>query len=247
MSSSILQVTDLNKSYFTEAEEFHILKGISFEIQAGDFVSIMGPSGSGKSTLMHILGGLDRPTKGSYRLKDKELSGLNDEELSLMRNEEIGFVFQAFYLIPHNTVLENVVLPSRYGGQGKEPRIDVATKLLQAIGLGERLHFRPNQISGGQCQRAAIARALLNDPAIIMADEPTGNLDSKTGEDIIAILQYLNRQGKTILMVTHEREVALHTGKILHLRDGLIERWEVIEKPDQARTNLDFDLESIFS
>ena len=243
--SSILKIENLEKSYFSETEEFKILKGLDFEINRGEFISIMGPSGSGKSTLMHILGGLDKPTKGSYILGEREIGGLNDDDLSKVRNKEIGFVFQAFYLVPHNTVLENVLLPSRYSGAADENH-DLAVQLLQAIGLGDRLHFRPNQISGGQCQRAAIARALLNNPSIIMADEPTGNLDSATGRDILAILQYLHSIGKTIIMVTHERDVAEHTEKILHLRDGLIECWETVDRRRLAQGTLELKLDNLF-
>ena len=241
----VLKIENLEKSYFSDTEEFKILKGLNFEINHGDFVSIMGPSGSGKSTLMHILGGLDKPTRGSYLLSDREISNLDDDSLSRVRNTEIGFVFQAFYLVPHNTVLENVLLPSRYCGTADKNH-DMAVQLLQAIGLGERMHFRPNQISGGQCQRAAIARALLNNPSIIMADEPTGNLDSATGQDILAILQYLHSIGKTIIMVTHERDVAEHTEKVLHLRDGLIERWEILEKRRFAECSLELKLDHLF-
>ena len=241
----ILKIQNLEKSYYSDTEEFKILKGLNFEINHGDFVSIMGPSGSGKSTLMHILGGLDKPTRGSYLLRDREIADLDDDSLSRVRNTEIGFVFQAFYLVPHNTVLENVLLPSRYCGTADE-NYDRAVKLLDAIGLGERLHFRPNQISGGQCQRAAIARALLNNPSIIMADEPTGNLDSSTGQDILAILQYLHSIGKTIIMVTHERDVAEHTEKVLHLRDGSIETWETMENRRFAEGDLDLKLDHLF-
>lgn len=243
--SSVLKIENLKKSYFGEAEEFKILKGIDLEVNQGDFISIMGPSGSGKSTLMHILGALDRPTSGSYKLQGRELANLTDDELSKVRNKDIGFVFQAFYLVPHNTVLQNVLLPSRYGGT--EPLdSNIAIQLLEAIGLGERLHFKPNQISGGQCQRAAIARALLNNPAIIMADEPTGNLDSVTGQSILAILQYLHSLGKTIIMVTHERDVAEHTERILHLKDGLVERWEKVEERRKASCDLELNLDHIF-
>ena len=173
------------------------------------------------------------------------MANLSDDELSIVRNKEIGFVFQAFYLVPHNTVLQNVLLPSRYGG-GEPIDSNIAIQLLEAIGLGERLHFRPNQISGGQCQRAAIARALLNNPAIIMADEPTGNLDSVTGQSILAILQYLHSLGKTIIMVTHERDVAEHTEKILHLKDGLVEKWEKVEDKRTAICDLELNLDHIF-
>ena len=241
----LLQVKGLTKSYYSEVEEFKILKGINFEIEEGDFLSIMGPSGSGKSTLMHILGALDQPTKGRYYLKQHSVDHMNDRELSKIRNQEIGFVFQAFHLIPQNTVLQNVLLPSHYG-QHSEVSKDTAIKLLEAIGLGDRVYFRPSQLSGGQCQRVAIARALLNNPSIIMADEPTGNLDSKTGNDIMAILQYLNRLGKTIIMVTHENDIAAHTKRIMYLKDGMVDRFEKVENPIQAKTNLNFSLKDIF-
>lgn len=241
----LLQVKGLTKSYYSEVEEFKILKGIDFEIEEGDFLSIMGPSGSGKSTLMHILGALDKPTKGRYYLNSHSVDNMDDSELSKVRNQEIGFVFQAFHLIPQNTVLENVLLPSHYG-QNDEVSTNTAKKLLEAIGLGERLNFRPSQLSGGQCQRVAIARSLLNNPSIIMADEPTGNLDSKTGNDIMAILQYLNRQGKTIIMVTHENDIAQHTKKIMFLKDGMVDRVEKVTDQIQAETNLNFSLNDIF-
>ncbi|MBT3785608.1 ABC transporter ATP-binding protein [bacterium] len=227
---ALIEVEELHKSYFSVAEEFKVLKDISLEVCEGDFVAIMGPSGSGKSTLMHLLGALDTATLGSYRFKGEEISTLSDAQLSHLRNREFGFVFQAFHLVPHHSVLENVLLPSVYSRQENE-KTDKARSLLESLGISEKINFFPNQLSGGQCQRVAIARALLNDPGLILADEPTGNLDTKTGDEIMGLLQDLNTQGKTILMVTHEDEIAHHAKKILRLRDGKIERWETVEKP----------------
>jgi putative ABC transport system ATP-binding protein len=245
-SRNVIEVKNLTKSYFPGGGEVPVLKGLDFEIAQGDFVSIMGPSGSGKSTLMHILGGLDTATSGSYRLADEELSGLDDQGISAIRNRSIGFVFQAFYLIPHSTVLENVLLPSHYGRIDEPNLREKAMSLLKSVGLEERMHFYPNQLSGGQCQRVAIARALLNNPPLILADEPTGNLDTKTGEEIMAILQYLNEMGKTVVLVTHEEEIAMHSHKIMHLRDGLIENWETVENPVSCHSLMVKELSYIF-
>jgi putative ABC transport system ATP-binding protein len=227
---SLIKVSDIEKSYYPGGQCLKVLKGISFEIEKSDFVSIMGPSGSGKSTLMHILGALDRPSSGSYFLDGNDISTCDDKQMSQVRNRRIGFVFQAFYLLAQNTVLENVLLPSLYrghNGNGREMR-ERAVSLVEAVGLADRMNFYPNQLSGGQCQRVAIARALFADPPIIMADEPTGNLDTKTGTEIMQILQELNNSGKTVLMVTHEHEISRYGKRVLHLRDGLIEKWETV-------------------
>jgi putative ABC transport system ATP-binding protein len=242
----VLQIKDLTKSYFPGGNEVRVLKGISFSVERGDFLSIMGPSGSGKSTLMHILGGLDRPTTGSYYLDGEELGQMDDMSLSAIRNSRIGFVFQAFHLIPHATVMENVLMPALYGRADIIESSIRAERLLESVGLQDRVNFYPPQLSGGQKQRVAIARALLNQPAIILADEPTGNLDTKTGEDIMALLQYLNSLGKTILMVTHEKEIADHGKRILFLRDGEIEYIETVKNPLKAKGEAPYAMEQLF-
>jgi putative ABC transport system ATP-binding protein len=217
----LIQIKNLVKDYQTDDLVTPVLHGVSFDIAEGEFVSIMGPSGSGKSTLMHILGLLDRPTTGSYKLAGHEVSGLNDDELAAYRNKKIGFVFQAFNLLPRTTVLENVELPLFYSEDHRNTR-ERATKVLESVGLGHRLDYHTNKISGGEKQRVAIARALVNDPAIIFADEPTGNLDSKSGIQIMEILQKLNDEGKTIILVTHETATAEHARRIIQLKDGHI-------------------------
>lgn len=210
------------------------LRGVSFEIEEGEFVAIMGPSGSGKSTLMNILGCLDRPTRGRYFLDGQEVSQLNENQLAQIRNKKIGFIFQSFNLLPRLTALQNVELPLIYAGIPSQKRKEQAIKSLEAVGLGDRIHHYPNQLSGGQQQRVAIARALVNDPSIILADEPTGNLDTRSSEEIMHILQELNQEGKTIVLVTHERDIASHTHRILHFRDGQLVDNETIEQPVEA-------------
>ena len=223
----LIEVKDLSRDYLQAGESLRVLRELSFSVEEGEFIAIMGPSGSGKSTLMHILGALDRPSFGNYCFGGKELSQFSDDDLSSFRNREIGFIFQAFHLIPQQTVLQNVVLPSDYSSQDV-PLEKKARELLESVGLSDRVDFYPTQLSGGQCQRVAIARALLNDPALILADEPTGNLDSETGEEIMTLLGDLHAKGKTILMVTHEREIACHSKKIIHMLDGRISRWETL-------------------
>jgi putative ABC transport system ATP-binding protein len=223
----LIEVEDLSRDYLQAGESLRVLRELSFTVEEGDFIAIMGPSGSGKSTLMHILGGLDRPSFGNYCFAGRELSKFCDDELSSFRNREIGFVFQAFHLIPQQTVLQNVLLPSHYA-KSDESKETQALKLLESVGLSDRLHFYPNQLSGGQCQRVAITRALLNDPSLILADEPTGNLDTETGDEIMGLLKGLHSSGKTILMVTHEREIACHAQKIMYMLDGRISRWETV-------------------
>jgi len=219
----LINIHDLKKEFKTGEVVTRVLHGLSFVIDEGEFVAIMGPSGSGKSTLMHILGLLDRPSSGRYELAGREVSTLTDNELASLRNEKIGFVFQAFNLLPRTTVLENVKLPLTYAAS----KIDMtkrATEVLASVGLGHRLHYHTNQISGGEKQRVAIARALVNHPSVIFADEPTGNLDSKSGIQIMEILQKLNDAGNTIILVTHETYTAEHAKRIIEVRDGLITR-----------------------
>jgi putative ABC transport system ATP-binding protein len=216
----MIEVKDVYKTYITGEINFTALKGVSLQVKKGEFTSIMGPSGSGKSTFMNILGCLDRMDKGAYILNGKDVSHLSDKELAFIRNKEIGFVFQAFNLLPRMTVLENVELPMVYAGVPKKERREKALASLEKVGLLDRIKHRPTEISGGQKQRVAIARAIVNNPAVIMADEPTGNLDSKSSEDIIRIFQNLNAEGATIIMVTHEPDVAKFTKRIVRFRDG---------------------------
>jgi len=234
MNQPVIKVEDLWKIYQLGEVQVEALRGVSFEIEEGEFVAIMGPSGSGKSTLMNILGCLDRPTRGRYFLDGQEVSQLNENQLAQIRNKKIGFIFQSFNLLPRLTALQNVELPLIYAGIPSQKRKEQAIKSLEAVGLGDRIHHYPNQLSGGQQQRVAIARALVNDPSIILADEPTGNLDTRSSEEIMHILQELNREGKTIILVTHERDIASHARRILHFRDGQLVDNETIEQPVEA-------------
>jgi len=234
MNQPVIKVEDLWKIYRLGEVQVEALRGVSFEIEEGEFVAIMGPSGSGKSTLMNILGCLDRPTRGRYFLDGQEVSQLNENQLAQIRNKKIGFIFQSFNLLPRLTALQNVELPLIYAGIPSQKRKEQAIKSLEAVGLGDRIHHYPNQLSGGQQQRVAIARALVNDPSIILADEPTGNLDTRSSEEIMHILQELNQEGKTIVLVTHERDIASHTHRILHFRDGQLVDNETIEQPVEA-------------
>jgi putative ABC transport system ATP-binding protein len=218
----MIEVKDVFKTYNTGEINFTALKGVSLQVRKGEFTSIMGPSGSGKSTFMNILGCLDRMDKGTYILNGKDVSNLNDKELAFIRNQEIGFVFQAFNLLPRMSILENVELPMVYAGISKKERREKALLALDKVGLIDRIKHKPNEISGGQKQRVAIARAIVASPAVIMADEPTGNLDSKSSDDIIRIFQNLNDEGATIIMVTHEPDVAKYTKRIVRFRDGEI-------------------------
>jgi putative ABC transport system ATP-binding protein len=225
----IIRLTGLRKSYFLGTHEVPALRGLDLEIEEGDYVAIMGPSGSGKSTLMHILGCLDRPTEGIYELRGRQVQSLNDEELSHTRNREIGFVFQSFNLLPIMNVQQNVELPMIYAGAKSRDRVSKANAVIKAVGLEERTRHMPNELSGGQRQRVAIARALVNDPAIVLADEPTGNLDSKTGEEIMALFGKLSNEGRTIILVTHERDIAEHAKRIVNIRDGVVNLIENVE------------------
>ncbi len=222
MPESIIELKNLTKTYQNDDVETLVLRGLDLTIQAGEFVALMGPSGSGKSTLMHILSFLDRPTNGSYMYRGRDVTALTADERAALRLSDIGFVFQAFHLLPKLNVLENVMLPLVYAGASIADRKQRATEALQNVGLGERLDFLPNQLSGGQKQRVAIARALINNPSVIFADEPTGNLDSVSSEQVLGILSDLHRDGKTVVMVTHEPDAAAHAKRIIRMKDGVI-------------------------
>jgi putative ABC transport system ATP-binding protein len=227
----MLEIRDVVKRYVTGDIDFTALKGVSLKIQKGEFTSIMGPSGSGKSTMMNILGLLDRMDKGTYILNGKNVSNLTSNEQAHIRNKEIGFVFQAFNLLPRMTVLENVELPMAYAGVSKKERREKALLALDKVGLSDRVKHKPNEISGGQKQRVAIARAIVNTPAVIMADEPTGNLDTKSSVEIMKIFQDLNSEGATVIMVTHEHDIAQHTKRIVRFRDGeIVDDYEVKDR-----------------
>jgi putative ABC transport system ATP-binding protein len=220
--SYMISTEDLWKTYDMGSEQVHALRGINLRIQRNEYVAIMGPSGSGKSTLMNLIGCLDSPSKGQYWLNGQLVSELDDDELARIRNKEIGFVFQTFNLLPRSNALHNVELPLIYAGLGKTARLESARHALENVGLGDRMYHKPNELSGGQRQRVAVARALVNHPSIILADEPTGNLDSKTGEEIMQLFEQLYEQGNTIIVVTHEEDIARHARRIVRLHDGLI-------------------------
>jgi len=230
----LIEVEDLTKIYEMGSVQVHALRNISFSIEKQEFVSIMGPSGSGKSTLMDILGCLSKPSSGKYRLEGKEVGNMSDNQLANVRNKSIGFVFQAFNLLPRTTALHNVELPLIYAGISRRERRRRARAALEAVGLADRIHHKSNELSGGQIQRVAIARALVNEPSMMFADEPTGNLDTKSGAEIMEIFDALNQEGNTIIMVTHERYIAEHANRIIHLKDGIIEEDERIKgvKPE---------------
>jgi putative ABC transport system ATP-binding protein len=223
MAESILRLENIRKSYYLGKQELPVLMGISLGISKNEYVALMGPSGSGKSTLMNILGCLDSPTGGKYILNGQDVSRMEDDSLAAVRNKDIGFVFQQFNLLPRLTAAENVALPLIYSGIAKKERIERAEAVLDKVKLTDRMHHKPNELSGGQCQRVAIARALVNDPAIILADEPTGNLDSKTSHEIMDILGKIHADGNTIVLVTHEEDISQFAHRVVRLRDGLIE------------------------
>jgi putative ABC transport system ATP-binding protein len=236
---ALIEVEGLCKTYQTGEVAVEALRGVSVTIQAGEFVAVMGPSGSGKSTFMHILGCLDKPTSGEYRLDGRSVAGMSRDQLAEVRNKKLGFVFQTFNLLARTTALENVELPLLYNGATAKERHARAHLRLQQVGLQGREHHHPNQLSGGQQQRVAIARALINDPPILLADEPTGNLDSRTSVEIMAIFQRLNREsGITVILVTHERDVAAYTSRIIHFRDGRIVKDECVDTPQDATAEL---------
>src|SRR3982075_1326044 len=219
----VIDIENITKEYVMGEEILHALRGVSLQILSNEYLAIMGPSGSGKSTLMNMLGCLDTPTSGRYDFNGKNVAEMDDDELAAIRNREIGFVFQTFNLLPRATSLRNVELPLIYAGMDRETREERAAQVLVDVGLGDRIHHKPNELSGGQRQRVAVARALVNNPSIILADEPTGNLDSKTGEEIMALFEDLYQRGNTIILVTHERDIAAHARRTVRLRDGLIE------------------------
>jgi len=229
--NKIIDIKKILKYYHVGTETIKALRSVSLSINQNEYVAIMGPSGSGKSTLMNILGCLDTPTGGQYILNNKDVSHLNDDELAEIRNIEIGFVFQTFNLLPRYTALENVTLPLIYAGMNKEERLAKAEDTLKNVGLQDRITHKPNELSGGQRQRVAVARALVNNPSIILADEPTGNLDSKTSMDILSLFEQIHKMGNTIILVTHEEEVARHAHRIIRLKDGEIESDEINAKP----------------
>ncbi len=223
MSDNVIEIRGIIRDFKLGQEIVHVLKGIDLDIKRGEYVAIMGPSGSGKSTLMNLLGCLDTPTAGLYRLNGKDVSQMSDDELADIRNTEIGFVFQTFNLLPRTTALDNVALPMVYAGASKKQRNDRASEVLTDVGLADRMDHKPNQLSGGQRQRVAVGRALVNKPSIILADEPTGNLDSKTGTEIMALFDQIHAAGNTVIMVTHEEDIAAHAKRVIRLRDGVIE------------------------
>lgn len=237
MKKEVMRTIDIGRSYVMGEETIHALKSVSITVNRGEYVAFMGPSGSGKSTLMNIVGCLDTPSKGEYILNGKNVSQMSEDELAEIRNKEIGFVFQTFNLLPRSTALDNVALPLIYAGYSKSEREEKAFEALKNVGLANRAKHKPNELSGGQRQRVAIARALVNDPSIILADEPTGNLDSKTSHEIMDLFDQLHQKGNTIIMVTHEEDIANYAHRIIRLRDGLVESDKINEYVRRAFTN----------
>ncbi|TXK73523.1 ABC transporter ATP-binding protein [Mesonia sp. HuA40] len=233
--NKVIDITKITRDFKLGQETVHVLKGIDLVIEKGEYVAIMGPSGSGKSTLMNLLGCLDTPTAGKYILNGQDVSQLSDDELAEIRNKEIGFVFQTFNLLPRTTALDNVALPMIYAGKSRQERNERAAEVLQDVGLGDRMDHKPNQLSGGQRQRVAVGRALVNKPSIILADEPTGNLDSKTSVEIMHLFDAIHAAGNTVILVTHEEDIAAHAHRVIRLRDGLIET-DVKQKPKSYAT-----------
>lgn len=229
MANPLIKISALKRNFVLGSETIYVLKGINLEINKGEYVALMGPSGSGKSTLMNLLGCLDTPTSGTYILNGKDVSKMHDDELADIRNKEIGFVFQTFNLMPRTTALDNVALPMVYAGYSKSERYERATEVLQQVGLADRMDHKPNELSGGQRQRVAVGRALVNKPSIILADEPTGNLDSKTSEEIMALFGEIHKNGNTVILVTHEEDIAAHAHRIIRLRDGIVEKDERVK------------------
>ncbi len=223
MAQNVIDIQKIGKTYRIGTQEVNALLSVDLQINKGEYVALMGPSGSGKSTLMNILGCLDTPSRGSYKLNGTDVSNMSDNELAEIRNKEIGFIFQTFNLLARNTSLDNVALPLVYAGVSKKERSDKAAKALASVGLGDRMEHKPNELSGGQRQRVAIARALVNQPAIILADEPTGNLDTKTSHEIMDLLEEIHQKGNTVIIVTHEEDIAKRAKRIVRLRDGVIE------------------------
>lgn len=234
LSNTIIELKDIKKIYQMGSQEVRALNGVSLSIKKNEYVAIMGPSGSGKSTMMNVVGCLDTPTSGDYILNGTNVSHLTDDELAVVRNREIGFVFQTFNLLPRSNCLANVELPLIYAGIKSSERKEMAADALRKVGLGDRMDHKPNELSGGQRQRVAIARALVNRPSILLADEPTGNLDSKTGVEIMNLFEELYRQGNTIILVTHETDIASHARRVVTLKDGLIETDSVVHEPALA-------------
>lgn len=245
MAKKVIQIEELSKHYQMGQTLVKALDGVTFNVEENEYIAIMGPSGSGKSTLMNLIGCLDTPTKGEYVLNGQRVSELDDAELAQIRNREIGFVFQTFNLLPRTDCLSNVELPLIYSGMKSSLRKEKATATLTKVGLGERLDHKPNELSGGQRQRVAIARALVNNPSILLADEPTGNLDTKTGDEIMLLFEELYRGGNTIILVTHENEIADHARRIIRLRDGKIEIDQKVEDPTLANTDLTFQPQEV--